>query len=382
MSGPLRVGLNLVWLNEGAGGVGRYASELVPALVKEGVSVSAFVSRDLPSRLAEAPWASEVEWVRFPVAAVGSPVHLVAQLAAIPLLARRRGIDVVHGPVSLVPPFAPGLATVSTLHDLTWWHHRDAMPRHSRAVQRTLTPLCVRRADLVITGAETARDDIVRTLELDPAKVRVVPHGAPEGRTVEPTPEAEVRARFELGAARVVLTVAQVRRYKNISRLVEALALLEAEDAALVVCGAPSEHSAELQALAERLGVGRRLRLAGWVTDADLEGLYGVAGCVALPSLSEGFGLPALEAMSRGVPVACSNASALKEVAGDSARLFDPHDARDIAAAIASLLDDRVSADDLVRRGRERAASFTWERTARETASVYREARSARAGRR
>jgi glycosyltransferase involved in cell wall biosynthesis len=378
VSAPLRVGLNLVFLNEGAGGVGRYASELAPALLKEGVSVTGFVSRDLPSSVSEQPWAPEVEWVRFPVAAVGSPVHLVAELAAIPPLARRRRIDVVHGPVSLVPPFAPGVATVSTLHDLTWWHHRDAMPRHSRAVQRTLTPLCVRRADRVITGAEVARDDIVRTLGLDPAKVRVVPHGAPEGRTVEPTPEAEVRARFGLGSARVVLTVAQVRRYKNIGRVVEALAALEAEDVALVVCGAPSEHSAELEALAGRLGVGPRLRMAGWVTDSDLEGLYKVAACVALPSLSEGFGLPALEAMARGVPVACSDASALKEVAGDAARLFDPHDARDIAAAIASLLDDRVLAEELVRRGRERAAAFTWERTARETASVYREAIAAR----
>jgi glycosyltransferase involved in cell wall biosynthesis len=230
----------------------------------------------------------------------------------------------------------------------------------------------------VITGAEVARDDIVRTLGLDPAKVRVVPHGAPEGRTVEPTPEAEVRARFGLGSARVVLTVAQVRRYKNIRRLVEALAALEAEDVALVVCGAPSEHSAELEATAERLGVGPRLHMAGWVSDADLEGLYKLAVCVALPSLSEGFGLPALEAMARGVPVACSDASALKEVAGDAARLFDPHDARDIAAAIASLLDDRVLAEELVRRGRERAAAFTWERTARETASVYREAIAAR----
>jgi glycosyltransferase involved in cell wall biosynthesis len=381
VSGPLRVGLNLVWLNEGAGGVGRYVTELAPALLTAGVSVTGFVSRDLPSSVSEAPWAAEVEWVRFPVAAVGSPVHLVAQLAAILPLARRRGVDVIHGPVSLVPPFAPGVATVSTLHDLTWWHYRDAMPRHSRAVQRTLTPLCVRRADRVITGAEVARDDIVRTLGLDPGKVRVVPHGAPEGRTIDPTPEAEVRARFGLGSARVVLTVAQVRRYKNITRLVEALAALEAEDVALVVCGAPSEHSAELEAMAERLGVGARLHMAGWVTDADLEGLYEVAQCVALPSLSEGFGLPALEAMVRGVPVACSNASALREVAGDAARLFDPHDARDMALAIASLLDDRAGADDLVRRGRERAASYTWERAARETVSVYREALRAREGR-
>jgi glycosyltransferase involved in cell wall biosynthesis len=383
VSGPLRVGLNLVFLSEGAGGMGRYASELVPALLEaEGsVGVTAFVSRDVPRPLVEAPWASEVDWVRFPVAAVGSPVHLVAELAAIPPLARRQGVDVIHGLANLVPPVAPGLATVATLHDLTWWHHRDAMPRHSRAVQRSLTPLCVRRADRVITPSETARDDVVRTLGLEPGRVRAVPHGAPEGRTVEPTPEAELRARLELGSTRVVLSVAQLRPYKNLAALVRALAALEADDVALVLCGSPSDHSAELQALADRLGVGDRLRVTGWVSDADLEGLYEMAACVALPSLSEGFGLPVLEAMARGVPVACSDASALKEVAGDSARLFDPHDPEEVAAAIASLLDDRRLAEELVRRGRERAAGFTWERAARETVAVYREALGAREGR-
>jgi glycosyltransferase involved in cell wall biosynthesis len=384
VSRPLRVGLNLVFLNEGAGGMGRYASELVPALLQgeENLRLTAFVSRDLPSRLAEAPWSSELDWVRFPVKAVGSPVHLAAELAAIPPLARRRRIDVIHGLANLVPPVAPGLATVATIHDLTWWHHSDAMPRHSRAVQRSLTPLCARRADRVITPSETARDDVVRTLGLEPYRVRAVAHGAPEGRTVEPTPEADLRARLELGSSRVVLSVAQARPYKNLTVLVHALAALDADDVVLVVCGSPSEHSAELQALAERLGVGPRVRLTGWVTDADLEGFYELAGCVAVPSLAEGFGLPVLEAMARGVPVACSNATSLKEVAGDAARLFNPRDRRDVATAIASLLDDRGLADELVRRGHERAAGFSWERAARQTVAIYREALSSREVRR
>jgi glycosyltransferase involved in cell wall biosynthesis len=223
---------------------------------------------------------------------------------------------------------------------------------------------------------------VVRTLSLEPGRVRAVPHGAPRGRTVEPTPEAELRARLELGSSPVVLCVAQLRPYKNLTVLVEALALLEAGDVALVLCGTPSEHSAELRALAARLGVMDRLRITGWVTDPDLEGLYELARCVALPSLSEGFGLPVLEAMARGVPVACSNATSLKEVAGDAARLFNPRDRRDVAAAIASLLDDRGLADELVRRGHERAAGFSWERAARQTVAIYREALSSREVRR
>jgi len=381
VSRPLSVGLNLVFWSEGAGGVGRYASELLPALLQAetGIRVTAFVSRDLPGQVTDMPWSGEVDWVRFPVKAAGSPVHLAAELGAIPAVARRRGIDVVHGLASLVPPVAPGLATVSTLHDLTWWHHRDSMPRHSRAVQRALTPLCARRADRVITGSDAARDDIVRTLGIEPRRLQVVPHGAPERRAVEPTPERELRARLELGATRVVLSVAQMRPFKNLASLVSALAALGRDDVSLVLCGAPSGHSVELQELADRLGVGSRVRVTGWVTDADLEGLYELAECVAVPSIAEGFGLPVLEAMTRGVPVACSDATSLSEVAGDAARLFDPHDPRDIASALAALLDDRGLADELVRRGRRRAADFTWSRAARETVAVYRQALESRA---
>ena len=377
------MGLNLVFWSEGAGGMGRYASELIPALLRaeRDIRLTAFVSRDLPRSIAEMPWSAEVDWVRFPVAAAGSPVHLAAELAAIPAVARRRGTDLVHGLANLVPPVAPGLATVATVHDLTWWHHRDAMPRHSRAVQRALTPLCARRADRVVTPSETARDDVVQTLGLDPHRVRAVPHGAPEGRAVEPTPEGVLRARLGLGATRVVLSVAQIRPYKNLGAIVSALAALGRDDVSLVLCGSPSRHSDELRELADRLGVGSRVRITGWVTDADLEGLYELAGCVVVPSLAEGFGLPVLEAMTRGVPVACSNATSLREVAGDAARLFDPRDPRDVAAALADLLEDRGLADDFVRRGRSRAAGFTWSRAARETVAVYREALESRGAR-
>jgi glycosyltransferase involved in cell wall biosynthesis len=118
------------------------------------------------------------------------------------------------------------------------------------------------------------------------------------------------------------------------------------------------------------------LRLTGWVSEAELEGLYRLASCVALPSLAEGFGLPVLEAMTRGVPVACSSAGALSEVAGDAALLFDPLDPGAIAAAIGSLLDDPGLAERLASAGRGRAAGFTWRRAADATLAVYREALS------
>jgi glycosyltransferase involved in cell wall biosynthesis len=114
-----------------------------------------------------------------------------------------------------------------------------------------------------------------------------------------------------------------------------------------------------------------RVRFLGWVGDDELDGLYGLAACFALASRIEGFGLPVLEAMSRGVPVACADRGALAEVAGDAALLFDPDDERTVTAALRTLLHDEARAGELVRRGHERARTFTWERTAQLTLTSY-----------
>jgi glycosyltransferase involved in cell wall biosynthesis len=135
--------------------------------------------------------------------------------------------------------------------------------------------------------------------------------------------------------------------------------------------GYRTEHEADLRARAEALGVLDSVRLPGWVSPQELEGLWGAASAFVYPSLYEGFGLPVLEAMARGVPVACSDASSLPEVAGDAALMFDPHDEGAIARAITRLLGERELSAGLARRGRERAQQFSWERTARLTLASY-----------
>ena len=111
--------------------------------------------------------------------------------------------------------------------------------------------------------------------------------------------------------------------------------------------------------------------LTGWIDAADLEGLYALAACCAYPSLHEGFGLPVLEAFARGVPVACSDATSLPEVAGDAAELFDPRDVGAMAAAIRRVLTDEALAGELIRRGHDRAARFTWEAAAHGVLRTY-----------
>jgi glycosyltransferase involved in cell wall biosynthesis len=172
-----------------------------------------------------------------------------------------------------------------------------------------------------------------------------------------------------------VLSVSAKRPHKNVARLLYAIAAIAPERRpALVVPGYPTPHEDELRELSVRLGVDGSVRLPGWLPAADLEGLYQAAACVVFPSLYEGFGLPVLEAMARGVPVACSTSSSLPEVAGDAALLFDPESVNAIRDAIERLLGDERLATRLRKAGLERAATYTWERTAELTAACYRRA--------
>jgi glycosyltransferase involved in cell wall biosynthesis len=170
-----------------------------------------------------------------------------------------------------------------------------------------------------------------------------------------------------------VLAVSALKEHKNVGRLIEAMAVVRrtVPDAALVAVANPTPLQRELESLAEGLGIREAVVFPGWVGAAELEGLYRCAGCLALPSLREGFGLPILEAMRRNLPVACSNTSSMPEVGGDAVLYFDPARVDEIAAAVSRLLVDRELAMQLASRGRERQRSFTWRRTAEGTLASY-----------
>ena len=362
----------MVYLLRDSGGAGTYSRELVRALLaRGGVGVVAAVGSTAPEELFAEDFASEVDWVRLPVPGAGSPWHMAWELGGLAATAVRKRCDVVHGLANIVPLASVRVPRVVTLLDLIWIHHPDAMDARSRLGMRTLAPLCARRADRVIAISQAAKDDMVATLGLDPAGIDVTHLGIRDRDLAAPVAEGELRARLELGDGPVVLCVAQKRAHKNLTGLIRALAALGRPEARLVVPGSPTEHEDELRALASEFGVADQVRLPGWLEPGELEGLYQLAACFALASFEEGFGLPVLEAMRRGVPVACSDASSLPEVAGDAALLFDPRNPGDIARAIGRLLDEPELAAQLVERGRVRCAEFTWDRTAAATVEVY-----------
>jgi glycosyltransferase involved in cell wall biosynthesis len=273
------------------------------------------------------------------------------------------------------PIVAPRIATVVTLHDLIWLRQPElvGLDKGTRDRMQALVARSARRADRLIAGAQVAATDVQHTLGIPPSRIDVIPHGV-RVADVAATGESELRARLGLGDRRMVLSVAQRRGYKQLDTLIRALAALGRDDVVLVLAGAPGPAEPELRALASELGVADRVVMPDWLSAEDLEGLYAIATCFVLPSLAEGFGMPILEAMARGVPVACSDISTLPEVAGDAALLFDPREQAAIDRALATLLGDEPGRHRLIAAGRARAAEFTWERTARQTRGTYEKA--------
>jgi glycosyltransferase involved in cell wall biosynthesis len=369
-----RVGLNLVYLVPGeTGGTETYARELVPALAaaRPDLELVAFLNRGARERLGPAPFGGDVRVV--PVRGAGVAGRVAAEQLLLPRLLRRERVELVHS-LGSTAPARPGVPSVVTLHDVIYARHPEAHTRPRRLGMRVLVPLAVRGADRIIAVSEAAAADIRDLLGVSPDRLSVVYEGGrPPGKA---TPEPELRARLGLGEQPIVLSVSARRPHKNLSRLLRAFAGLP-EGPFLVLPGYPSPFDGQLEAEAADLDLGGRVRFLDWVSEQDLEGLYRAARCFVFPSLAEGFGLPVLEAMQRGVPVACSRASSLPEVAGDAARYFDPLHVEDIRLALVELLADEALRARLARAGLKRAQLFSWERAAVETVAVYEAAFSA-----
>jgi glycosyltransferase involved in cell wall biosynthesis len=370
----MRVGLNLVFLVPGeTGGMETYARELVPRLAAlDGVEPVAFVNREaagedfgVESVVVPVSARNRVEWVR------GEQQYL-------PGLVSRAGCEVLHSLASTAP-LRGRAVRVTTIHDLNYKLVPDTHFGLRGLGMRVLVPAAARRSHRIVVDAASTRNDLVEHLGVEEAKVDVVPLAAAPP-TVAAAPEAELRARLGLGDRRVVLSVSAKRPHKNVARLLAALARIPTERRpVLVVPGYPTPYEQELRSRAVALAVERDARFPAWISPSELEALYALATCVVFPSLYEGFGLPVLEAMVRGVPVACSDRSSLPEVAGDAALLFDPEDVDAIRAAMERLLGDEAERERLRAGGLARAALFTWDRTARETVSSYERALSERA---
>jgi glycosyltransferase involved in cell wall biosynthesis len=351
----MRVGISLLTLAPGdLGGSETYARQLVRALASVGtLEYSVFV----PERAKDAAGRLPAIEVKDPPMARRGPGR-IAGMALASVRSKRvqtqlHTVDVVHYALTVPLPRAK-TPTVVTLHDVQHRDLPDFFGPARRSFRRIAYDRATQAADAVVVTTEFVRGRALDLLELDPTRVHVIPHAI--NHTVFRQGDEEREP--------ILIYPARAWPHKNHPRLFEAFEILRKHDPnlRLILTGGGLERLGRLPEAVERWGI---------VPAAELASLYRRAACLVFPSLYEGFGLPPLEAMACGCPVAASNVAAIPEVCGDAAVLFDPTDPEAIATAV---LEADARADELREQGYTRAAEFTWEKTARAHEDVYRAA--------
>jgi glycosyltransferase involved in cell wall biosynthesis len=301
---------------------------------------------------------------------VASPYRRIP--LAFPALARREGAALAHLHYFLPPTL--GCPAVVTVHDISYERAPELFSRRDRMLFRFVRG-SLRRAARVIAVSEFTRSDVCDRYGLDPGEVVAIPNGVSD--RFRPLAGAEARVHDRFGIDRpYVLCVGALQPRKNVPLAIEAYSLLmgRGTECELVIAGGDKGGRIAVLDAILRTRLTGRVHLVGHVDDNEMPALYSAARALIFPSLYEGFGLPALEAMASGTPVVASNTTGLAEVVGDAGLTVDPRSADDLADAMGRVLGDDALHDRLVVAGHARAAEFTWVRTAAATARVYREA--------
>ncbi|HIE11453.1 MAG TPA: glycosyltransferase family 1 protein [Kiritimatiellae bacterium] len=376
-SGPNQIVIDCRWILPQSSGIGVYTRELVRALLSVSTQEeyhllfnNEYLARRETARLPRRNADFHIWLVPW------SPLSLGGQIA-LPFRIWKRA-DLYHGPNYMIPFLAfprkrqGSPACVVTVHDLIPLRFPDHAPRARKSrfltFFRFLLREAVLRADAVICPSNATCRDIVTLLSLSQkqrSKIHVVPEGIPAGLGPDPVK----REKYPL-----VLFVGRRDPYKNLPMLIDAFARLRRTipQARLEVIGPPDPRYPEAEQSAARLRLGSAVTWRGYVPPEEMIRAYQRAHAVVLPSRYEGFGLPVLEAMACGCPVVCSRAGSLPEVAADAALYVDPPTPEALARAMERILTAPSLSRMLARKGISRARQFSWERTARETITIYR----------
>jgi glycosyltransferase involved in cell wall biosynthesis len=365
------VGLDALLLSGAASyrsaGIHGYSAELMRRLpsADAGLRYTAFASQAACAHIdgmhARSTWLpTEQPWAR-----------IVWEQTFQPFVAASERLDLLHG-LAFVSPLVGRCPTVVTVHDLSFALFPEFFRGANAAYLRLFTRISCRRAARIIAVSENTRADIVRLYGVPGDQVEAVSHGV-DARFYPRSPNdiAEFRRAHAL-PDHFVLFVGTLEPRKNLVKLIEALAHIS--NLKLVLVGGKGWYYDQIFAAIERLNLQHRVIWAGYVPSDDLPLWYNSADVFAFPSRYEGFGMPLLEAMACGTPVVTSTASSLPEVAGDAALTVSPDDADALANALHRALTDAALRQELRAKGIARAATFTWEETARRTAAVYRHA--------
>lgn len=306
----------------------------------------------------------------------GPLLHTAWRALGAPAIERFVGrVDVFHSPWGIAPPQKHGRSII-TVHDLHCLKHPEQTERWGGQLLAKALPRSAARADHIITVSAQSKREIVDLLGVAEDKITVVHHGVDRDvfrASREPGVVEAVRSEYCLPAG-YLLTVATLEPRKNLTGLLDGYAKLKrlmSEPPTLVVAGMDGARADEVRARAAALGIEDDVRFTGYVPDDHLAILYNGALALAQPSLEEGFGMPVLEAMASGVPVAASDIPVFRELFGEACEWFDPLDPEDIAEALRQIISDGHHRESLRAAGRRLAEIMTWKAAAEKTLGVY-----------
>ena len=375
----MQIGIDYTAAVRQGGGIGRYTRELVAALLRLETQ-NHYATFAAVGGLKDRDWRSEIENLQSlisdlqfrAVPLTDDWLHRLWQRLRLPIPVEvfTGPLDVFYSPDFVLPPTLHATRTLLTVHDLSFLHYPDAFVPSLREYLERVVPRSVARADRVLADSKSTRDDLVAYFGTPPEKVEVLYSGVDSRFRSEKAPGEEERLKTKYGIeAPYVLSVGTLQPRKNYVRLIKAFAKLPLANLQLVIAGGQGWLYEEIFVEAEKHG--DRVRVLGFVDDANLPALYRGAELFAFPSLYEGFGIPPLEAMACGVPVVCSNTSSLPEVAGDAALKVDPLDTDGLTEAMVQALKDANLRREMTDKGLAQAARFTWAVAARQLLDTF-----------
>jgi glycosyltransferase involved in cell wall biosynthesis len=370
----LRIAIDAHSVGTGLGGNESYATNLIEALAE--IDQTNCYTLYVTKREAVERFGNR--WPNFSVRSTLPHTPLIRIPLTLSAELRRNPVDVLHVQFT-APPFSPCPVVVS-IHDLSFEHLPQTFKWRSRKQLRITVRRTARQASQVIALSEYARNDIVKTYEVSPDKISVIPLAAADHfRPIRDEEELQ-RVRQTYGIeGEYMLSVGAIQPRKNLGRLVAAYSHLrgakpEGKLPKLVLAGKCAWLYDETLRAIKELELSDSIILTGYVPESDLPALYSAALCFVYPSYFEGFGLPPLEAMQCGVPVIVGDRTSLPEVVGDAGVLVDPFDVNALAAAIEKVISDSNLRAKLSVQGLARAKLFEWRETARQTLAVYQKA--------
>ncbi len=356
-------------------GWNRYTTNLLAALPAQGVQLVLYSDRPLhESHLARLPAGS------FETRVAPRMRYSVWEQHWLPRQCRRDRIDVLHTPFHFGLPWRSPCPRVLTLHDaIDQAYYAKRTPSRARWTPSALRDrwyqwsarVCAER---IITVSTHAKGDLVSVLGLPESKITIIPEAADPRFHAPIASEDRVRVRERYGLTQLyVFYVGGWEERKNLPFLIRAFGAAGIHGVELVLAGGRDDQRAALDALAAEYGMAARVRLLGWVEDADLPALYAEALCYVNPSEYEGFGLQLCEAMAVGCPTLAARATSLPEVLGSGGETFDLTNTDALMELLRRVAKDSSYRAELAQRARERSHDFSWSRTAERTAAVYRE---------